>query len=73
MDSGYILTVVENQAYFGAACDTADIVMTPARLRAPECRSGAMLFTGETLRRSAAAEISIDEQAPRRDNRLYYD
>ncbi|MBB4169565.1 hypothetical protein FHX09_003422 [Rhizobium sp. BK538] len=25
-DSGYVLTIVENPVYFGAACDTADIV-----------------------------------------------
>ncbi len=61
-ESGYVLTVVENPAYFGAACDTADIVVTPARLRATKCRSGALLFTGETLRHSGAAEIRIDEQ-----------
>ena len=48
-DSGYVLTIVENPAYFGAACDTADIVVTPARLRVMECRSGALLFTGENL------------------------
>ncbi|WP_405049525.1 ComEC/Rec2 family competence protein [Rhizobium sp. BK176] len=61
-DSGYVLTIIEDPAYVGAACDTADIVVTPARLRANECRSGALLFTGETLRRSGAAEIRIDEQ-----------
>ncbi|MBW9117490.1 ComEC/Rec2 family competence protein [Rhizobium cauense] len=61
-DSGYVLTVVENPAYFGPACDTADVVVTPVRLRATECRSGALLFTGESLRRSGAAEIRIDEQ-----------
>ncbi|OWV94377.1 hypothetical protein ATY81_13160 [Rhizobium sp. R72] len=59
---GYIVTIVENLAYFGTACDTADIVVTPARLRATACRSGALLFTGETLRHSGAAEIRIDDQ-----------
>ncbi|MBZ9792478.1 hypothetical protein K9B32_20550 [Rhizobium sp. 3T7] len=61
-DSGYVLTIVENPVYFGAACDTADIVATPARLT--ECRSGALLFTGETLRRSGTAEIRIDVEHP---------
>ncbi|EJL57017.1 hypothetical protein PMI09_01505 [Rhizobium sp. CF122] len=61
-DSGYVLTIVENPVYFGAACDTADIVVTPARLRVTECRSGALLFTGETSRRSGPAEIRIDDQ-----------
>jgi len=61
-DSGYVVTIVENPAYFGAAGDTADIVVTPARLRTTGCRSGALLFTGETLRRFGAAEVRIDDQ-----------
>jgi len=61
-DSGYVVTIVENPAYFGAAGDTADIVVTLARLRTTGCRSGALLFTGETLRRFGAAEVRIDDQ-----------
>lgn len=61
-DSGYVVTIVENPAYFGAAGDTADIVVTPARLRTTGCRSGALLFTGETLRRFGGAEVRIDDQ-----------
>jgi ComEC/Rec2-related protein len=61
-DSGYVVTIVENPAYFGAAGDTADIVVTLARLRTTGCRSGALLFTGETLRRFGGAEVRIDDQ-----------
>lgn len=62
LDSGYIIATLENAAYLGPACDVADIVVTPVRLREVTCRSGAMLLTGETLRRSGAVEIRIDEQ-----------
>lgn len=62
LDNGYKITALEDVAYLGPACDTADIVITSVRLRFGECRSGALLFTGETLRRSGAIEIRIDEQ-----------
>ncbi|MDM9629719.1 ComEC/Rec2 family competence protein [Rhizobium sp. S152] len=62
LDNGYRITALEDAAYLGPACDTSDIVITPVRLRFGECRSGALLFTGETLRRSGAIEIRIDEQ-----------
>jgi ComEC/Rec2-related protein len=62
LDSGYVIATLENAAYLGPACDVADIVITPVRLRQATCRSGAMLLTGETLRRSGAVEIRIDEQ-----------
>lgn len=38
--------------------------MTPVRLRATECRSGALLFTGEILRGSGAAEGIDDLGSP---------
>jgi competence protein ComEC len=62
LDSGYLVVTLENAAYLGPACDAADIVITPVRLRVAECRSGAMLVTGETLRRSGSLEIRIDDQ-----------
>lgn len=62
LDNGYIVNVIEDLAYLGPACDAADIVITPARIRLRECRSGAMLITGQTLRRSGAVEIRIDQQ-----------
>ncbi len=62
LDSGYVVATLENAAYLGPACDAADIVITPVRLRPGECRSGSMLLTGETLRRSGALEIRIGDQ-----------
>ncbi|KRB53017.1 hypothetical protein ASE04_07265 [Rhizobium sp. Root708] len=62
LKSGYLVVVVDNLAYLGSACDVADIVITPARVRLKECRSGSLLFTGESLRRTGALEIRIDDQ-----------
>ncbi|MBL0372994.1 ComEC/Rec2 family competence protein [Rhizobium sp. KVB221] len=59
-ESGFRLVVAENGGYAGIACELADIVVTPARLKWDTCRSGARLFTGETLRRSGAIEIHGD-------------
>ncbi|NLS06805.1 ComEC family competence protein [Rhizobium sp. P32RR-XVIII] len=61
LENGSILAVIENAAYFGPACDTADIVVTPVRLRSGTCRSGAMLFTGETLRKTGAVELRFGD------------
>lgn len=57
LDNGSILTVIENAAFLGPACDISDIVVTPVRLRLDTCRSGALLFTGETLRKTGAVEL----------------
>jgi ComEC/Rec2-related protein len=59
LKSGHVLTTVENAAYIGPACDTADVVVTPVKLRLERCRSGAMLFTGETLRKTGAVELRL--------------
>ncbi len=58
---GKTLTVIDNAAYLGPACDTADIVVTPVRLRFDRCRSGALLFTGETLRKSGSVELRFTD------------
>jgi len=62
LDNGKTLTVIDNVAYLGPACDTADIVVTPVRLRFDRCRSGALLFTGETLRKTGAVELRFTER-----------
>jgi hypothetical protein len=49
--------VVEDLSFLGAACDLADIVITPARIKLEKCYSGSVLITGRTLRRSGALEI----------------
>ena len=57
LTNGHIVTVIDNAAYLGPACDAADIVVTSVRLRFDRCRSGATLFTGETLRRTGSVEL----------------
>ncbi|MBX5221697.1 MULTISPECIES: ComEC/Rec2 family competence protein [unclassified Rhizobium] len=57
LGNGHIVTVIDNAAYLGPACDTADIVVTSVRLRFNSCRSGGTLFTGETLRRTGSVEL----------------
>jgi hypothetical protein len=52
-----VVAVIDNAAYLGPACDAADIVVTSVRLRFNNCRSGATLFTGETLRRTGSVEL----------------
>ena len=61
LGNGKKLTVIENAAYLGPACDTADIVVTPVRLRLDRCRSGALLFTGETLRKTGSVELRFTD------------
>ena len=57
LGNGRVVTIIDNAAYLGPACDAADIVVTPVRLRFNSCRSGATLFTGETLRRTGSVEL----------------
>lgn len=60
---GRTVVIALNGGYTGIGCDLADIVITPARLKWDGCRSGAALFTGETLRRSGSVELSIGRGA----------
>ncbi|MDB5525240.1 MAG: ComEC/Rec2-related protein [Rhizobium sp.] len=67
MSQGWTIVIAINGGYTGIACDIADIVITPARLKWDTCRSGALLFTGETLRRSGSVELHArvrDNEAP---------
>ncbi|PDT24150.1 ComEC/Rec2 family competence protein [Rhizobium hidalgonense] len=57
LGNGRIVTVIDNAAYLGPACDAADIVVTSVRLRFNSCRSGGTLFTGETLRKTGSIEL----------------
>ncbi len=54
---GWRVVAVEDARFIGAACDTADIVVTPAMLRFEACRTGAILISGKSLRRSGALEV----------------
>ncbi|MEF0942365.1 ComEC/Rec2 family competence protein [Rhizobium sp. BR 362] len=64
LDNGEMLVTIEDAAYLAPACDTANIVVTPVRLRLDHCRSGAMLFTGATLRRTGSIEINLRADKP---------
>ncbi|MFB9951978.1 ComEC/Rec2 family competence protein [Rhizobium puerariae] len=55
---GAIIAAVEDSRYAGPACDVADIVIAP-RARFDNCRSGALMFNGETLRKTGALEIAL--------------
>lgn len=66
--SGWKIVIAENGAYAGAACDLGDIVVTPARLKWPGCRSGALLLTGATLRRTGTVEIFLPGEEELPDN-----
>ena len=59
--SGLVIVLAINAGYAGAACDLADIVVTPPRLKWSDCKSGARLVTGETLRRSGSLEVYVRE------------
>ncbi|MGO7990700.1 ComEC/Rec2 family competence protein [Rhizobium leguminosarum] len=61
LGNGQVVTVIDNAAYLGPACDAADIVVTSVRLRFNNCRSGATLFTGETLRRTGSIELRFTD------------
>jgi competence protein ComEC len=54
---GWRIVTVEDARFVGIACHEADIVVTPVRLSFPNCRSGAMLLSGQSLRRTGAVEI----------------
>lgn len=54
---GWRIVTVEDARLVGAACDQADIVVTPVMLRFFACRSGALLLSGQSLRRTGAVEI----------------
>lgn len=61
--SGWKVVTLEKPVYLGPACDRADIVVVPYALRTTTCRSGAMLVTARTLRRTGALEIRPAERA----------
>jgi competence protein ComEC len=64
LENGTMLATIADAAYLGPACDTADIVVTPVRLRLDRCRSGATLYTGASLRRTGSVEIDLSASQP---------
>ncbi|WP_252192892.1 hypothetical protein [Rhizobium sp. CSW-27] len=50
---------MDDGRHAGAACDLADIVIA-AQARFAECRSGALMLNGQTLRRTGALELNFN-------------
>ncbi|WP_232363855.1 ComEC/Rec2 family competence protein [Ciceribacter selenitireducens] len=65
LGSGWAIATVEDAAFVGGACDVADIVVSARRVAFASCRSGARLFTAETLRRSGAVELWFGDRKAR--------
>lgn len=64
--NGPIIITVEKAEFAGMACDLAGIVVFPGRLNFKSCRSGALLLTSETLRRTGALEIRFPSETENR-------
>ncbi|OCJ12276.1 hypothetical protein A6U86_04415 [Rhizobium sp. AC27/96] len=64
LENGAMLVTIEDAAYLPPACDTANIVITPIKLRLDRCRSGAMLFTDATLRQTGSVEMNFNADMP---------
>ena len=58
-DGSVTVAVVEDGRFVGAACDAADIVIAPSA-RFHECRSGTLMISGQTLRKTGALEINFN-------------
>lgn len=55
---GVLVAVVDDGRYAGAACDVAGLVIAP-RARFDQCRSGAPMLNGASLRKSGSIEIDF--------------
>ena len=56
---GALVAVMEDGRLTGIGCDLAAVVVAP-RARFDECRSGAFLISGRTLRKTGALEIHLN-------------
>ncbi|MBO9098310.1 MULTISPECIES: ComEC/Rec2 family competence protein [unclassified Rhizobium] len=65
LETGAMLVTISDAAYLGPACDTADIVITPVKLRLDLCRSGAVLYTGASLRKTGSIEVNLISPEPK--------
>ncbi|TWF49835.1 ComEC/Rec2 family competence protein [Neorhizobium alkalisoli] len=59
---GMVIAVIEDGRYAGAACDVAGLVIAPTA-RFENCRSGATILNGATLRRTGALEVFLNGSA----------
>ncbi len=55
--------VISDLAFLGPACDRADLVVSTVRTRLARCRSGALLFTPDILRRTGAIAVHTSAHA----------
>lgn len=75
---GWRIVTVDDARFVGIACEEADIVVTPVMLRFDTCRSGALLLSGQSLRRTGAVEIygvnssTLGNDAGRAEMRLVF-
>jgi hypothetical protein len=63
------IVTVEDNRYTGLACDFGRIIVSPGA-RFDTCRSGALLLSGRTLRRTGALEITIIPNATAPDIKI---
>jgi hypothetical protein len=56
---GTVISLVSNNAFTGVACDVADIVVTSRRTSFDRCRSGAVLLSSDTLRKTGSLAIML--------------
>jgi hypothetical protein len=56
-----MIVTIDDGAYLGSACDTADIVVTPIRMRLERCRLGAKIFTDVSLTTTGAVEMVLSD------------
>lgn len=63
---GVLIVVVDDGRYAGAACDVAGLVIAP-RTRFNDCRSGAPMLSGASLRKTGSIEIDFSGSAKAED------
>ncbi|MFK0383087.1 ComEC/Rec2 family competence protein [Agrobacterium sp. NPDC090273] len=59
---GQRIVVLEDTSLTGAACDIADIIVTSRRTSFQQCRSGAVLFSRDVLRRIGSVEMTLSHE-----------
>ncbi|MGV1904715.1 ComEC/Rec2 family competence protein [Agrobacterium cavarae] len=60
-ESGVKVAVISNTALTGTACDLADIIVTSRFVPFSNCRSGALLISATTLRKTGSLELWLNE------------
>ena len=58
-----VVIAIDDAALIGAACDRADLVVVSIPVYLDTCRSGAILITSRSLRRSGSLAISVRPDA----------